>query len=477
MGIRLVVIDDNPHVTWDRRVHPVNATFGQFLPAILDVTGPDGWPFVERIDHCVPLRAANEPPQTLPLDPRLNVVGTAAFDGIAGYLRHAPGIVARNARTLRPVIRAADLVWIKVPASNALLAATLARAAGVPRFGYVAGSATDVAAGQERGWIGGGAARIVGAAYDVAGRLSSVGGDRLVVGANLEADGVVTSLVEPAEVRDRSTEPWPATSDVLRLGWAGRIVHGKGLDVLLEALTQLIAEPPDGRQVQLVVLGEGPARTELEARGRALGIEGAVEWRGFIADRATYLNMLAASDLSVFPSPAEGFPKVVLDAMAVGLPVLATPSGSLAGLVRGRTIEGIESDTHSIAAAIRGIAADPTRAAERRRAGSAFAAKHTRPGEAAHLVSRWRARWPNLPWDQPEAGVGTDHAVERTPASNLIRCSARLCSGPRLASSPGSTLATRPLLPSSAGSLRGAPSLPIRRRHSPSPSPFTTRQP
>jgi hypothetical protein len=405
LGIRLVVIDDNPHVTWDGRVHPANATFGQFLPAFLQVTGPDGRPSVDRIDHCVPLRDATEPPRTLPLDPRLNVVGTAAFDGIAGYLRHAPQIVARNTRTLRPVIRAADLVWIKVPASNALLAAALARAAGIPRIGYVAGSAAEVAAGQDRGRLGGSGARLVGAAYDVAGRIASIGGDRVVVGANLAADGVVTSLVESDDLRDRSKEVWPVDPGVLRLAWAGRLVGGKGLEALLDAVAELTVEPPGGRQVRLVLLGDGPARPALEARARSLRVEPGVEWRGFIADRAIYLEALAACDLFAFPSPAEGFPKVVLDAMAVGLPVLAMPSGSLVELAASGAVEPIDRQADQVAAGIRRLVAGPARAAELRRAGSAFAAQHTRATEAGRLVSRWRERWPNLPWDRPARGI------------------------------------------------------------------------
>ena len=147
MGIRVVVIDDNPHVSWEGRVHPVNATFHRFLAGVLDVPGGP----VSSIVHCVPLRNASGPPVTLPLDPRLEVVGTAPFEGIGGYLRHAPDLLRRNARILRPVIASADLVWIKVPASNAALAGWLAWRAGVPRFGYVAGSALAVARGRGLG--------------------------------------------------------------------------------------------------------------------------------------------------------------------------------------------------------------------------------------------------------------------------------------------------------------------------------------
>ncbi len=410
MGIRLVVIDDNPHLAWEGRTWPANATFGRFLPALLDVPGPGGLPAVVRIDHCVPVRPADRAPATMPLDPRIQVVATAPFDGIAGYLRHAPSLLRRNAAILRPVIRGADLVWIKVPASNAPLAAGLARAAGVPRFGYVAGSAAEVAGGQERGLVGGAGARLVGLAWDLAGRLASLGGDRVVVGADLDGEGIVTSLVEPDEIRLISpgagsdaapgpdAAPWPRQPSRLRLAWAGRLAPGKGLEALLDAVARLVAAPSEDRRIELVILGDGPARAELGARADRLGIADRVDWRGHVAERRPYLDALAGADLFVFPSPAEGFPKVILDAFAVGLPVLATPSGALAELGRER-LELIPTGAPAtVADAIRRLAGDPARVAGLRVAGSRFAAAHTRPAEAARLVARWRNRYPDLPW-------------------------------------------------------------------------------
>ena len=141
MGIRLVVVDDNPHVSWEGRTYPVNATFQRFVAGLLELPGSP----VATITSCVPLRPASSPPMTLPLDPRIRVVGTAPFDGIEGYLRHLPAMLRANRPVLRAALAEADLVWLKVPASNALLAAVVARAAGVPRFVWVAGSATDVA--------------------------------------------------------------------------------------------------------------------------------------------------------------------------------------------------------------------------------------------------------------------------------------------------------------------------------------------
>jgi glycosyltransferase involved in cell wall biosynthesis len=388
MGIRVVVVDDNPHVRWEGRIYPVNATFHRFLAGILDVPGAP----VASIVHCVPLEEASAQPATLALDPRLEVVGTAPFRGIGGYLRHAPGLVRRNARILRPVVASADLVWIKVPASNAMLAGWLAWRAGVPRFGYVAGSALAVAQGRGLSLP----AQAMGLAYDVAGRLAG-GRHRIVVGEGLVVgDGIVTSLVEPDEIRDTTEAPWPAIPWRLRLAWAGRLAGGKGLEVLLDALALLVAREEAGHRVELIVIGDGPARSSLEARAAKLGIGDRIHWLGYIADRTTYMDAVASCDLFVFPSPAEGFPKVILDAMAVGLPVVATPSGALADLGRDRLMAVGPGDPAALAQAILRLVTTPERAQQLRAGGWAFAAAHTRQAEPMRLVAWWWARLPKL---------------------------------------------------------------------------------
>jgi glycosyltransferase involved in cell wall biosynthesis len=385
MGIRVVVVDDNPHVRWEGRIYPVNATFHRFLAGILDVPGAP----VASIVHCVPLEEASAQPATLALDPRLEVVGTAPFRGIGGYLRHAPGLVRRNARILRPVVASADLVWIKVPASNAMLAGWLAWRAGVPRFGYVAGSALAVAQGRGLSLP----AQAMGLAYDVAGRLAG-GRHRIVVGEGLVVgDGIVTSLVEPDEIRNMSEAPWPAIPWRLRLGWAGRLARGKGLEVLLDAVALLVAREEAAHRVELVLIGDGPARSSLEARAAKLGIGERIHWLGYVADRATYMDALTSCDLFVFPSPAEGFPKVILDAMAVGLPVVATPSGALAD-AGDRLVAVGPGDPSALARAISRLVAEPERAHQLRAAGWTFAATHTRQAEATRLVALWRRDWP-----------------------------------------------------------------------------------
>jgi hypothetical protein len=386
-GIRILVVDDNPHVRWAGRVHPMNATFHRFLSAVLDVPGGP----VGEIVHAVPLRESAAPPVTLPVDERIRVVGTAPFDGIAGFLRHARAITASNRTTLAPLLEAVDLVWLKVPASNAPLAARLAAEAGTPVFGWVAGSARQVGWALPRNVVYRTVAATIGAGYDAAGRRSS-GPRRIVVGRGIvDGGGIVASLVSPTEIRDVD-EPW-LPRDQPRLAWVGRVAGGKGLLTLLEILRTL-------SEAELVMLGSGPARPRVEARARRMGVAGRIDWRGHVAERDPYLEALASADVLVHPSPAEGFPKAVLDAMAVGLPVAAVPAGGLAELARARLIAPIRrrAPAHPATTAVLTLLRDPVGTQAMRERAVAFAADHTAPAEAARLVERLRGWFPELPW-------------------------------------------------------------------------------
>jgi glycosyl transferase family 1 len=392
VAIRLLVVDDNPHVRWRDGVYPVDATFDGFLSAFLELPEPA----VASIAHAVPVRDLPDDvpgPATPAVDRRIKTVSTAPFQGIAGYLRTLPGMLRANRGVLRAAIRDADLVWIKVPASNAALAAVLARRAGVSRFTWVAGSARAVAGARFSG-LGRPAGLLVGAGYDLVGRLAGRGGLRVVVGRGLvDGGGIVASLLEAEEIR-RPDGPWPRDPEKVRLAWAGRVAEGKGLETVIEVLADMPAS------TELSVLGDGPARGMLVSRAATLGLAERVVWHGYVGKRGTYLDTLAATDLFVFPSPAEGFPKVILDAMAVGLPVLASPSGSISELVAARLVEPVPAgDPATLGSAIRSLLHRPDRAIELRTAGAAFAGAHTRALEAAKLVRQWREALPALPWD------------------------------------------------------------------------------
>ncbi|MEX2162100.1 MAG: glycosyltransferase family 4 protein [Anaerolineales bacterium] len=106
--------------------------------------------------------------------------------------------------------------------------------------------------------------------------------------------------------------------DPPRLLFVGRIVHQKGLDVLLNALGELKSQP-----WQLNVVGDGPRVDRLQAQARHLGIADRVHFDGWLS-REQLPAAYAQANLFVYPSRHEGMPNAVLEAMASGLPVLAT---------------------------------------------------------------------------------------------------------------------------------------------------------
>jgi phosphatidylinositol alpha-1,6-mannosyltransferase len=110
----------------------------------------------------------------------------------------------------------------------------------------------------------------------------------------------------------------------------GRLVHRKGQDVLIEAMPAIIEEVPEAH---ILMIGEGPYRSYLENRVKALGLQGKVTFIGRVqyADLPRYI---CAGDLFVMPSRSrlaglevEGLGIVYLEASACGLPVIAGNSG------------------------------------------------------------------------------------------------------------------------------------------------------
>jgi glycosyltransferase involved in cell wall biosynthesis len=112
---------------------------------------------------------------------------------------------------------------------------------------------------------------------------------------------------------------------VPRLIAVGRLKAPKDFLTLLRALAAL----PEG-SFEAIVVGDGPDRAQVEAELRRLGLEDQVELAG---ERSDVRELLAASDVFVLSSRSEGLPVSVLEAMAAGLPVVASAVGGLAELV------------------------------------------------------------------------------------------------------------------------------------------------
>jgi glycosyltransferase involved in cell wall biosynthesis len=106
-----------------------------------------------------------------------------------------------------------------------------------------------------------------------------------------------------------------------------RVVEAKRLDRFVRALARARRDVP---ALTGVVVGDGPARASLQALARTLGLEGALTFVGRSDDVP---GRLRGADMLVSSSDHEGFPNVVLEAMAARLPVVATPAGDVPRIV------------------------------------------------------------------------------------------------------------------------------------------------
>lgn len=132
----------------------------------------------------------------------------------------------------------------------------------------------------------------------------------------------------------------------------------KSHDVLLEAFARTAAK----RRLRLRIVGDGPCRSALERQARELGLGRRVE---FLGHREDVADLLGLSDLFILPSRSEAFPNSALEAMASGLPVIASAVGGLLDLIDdGRN--GLlvpPGDAGALTAAIDRLVAQPTLAA------------------------------------------------------------------------------------------------------------------
>jgi glycosyltransferase involved in cell wall biosynthesis len=101
----------------------------------------------------------------------------------------------------------------------------------------------------------------------------------------------------------------------------------KGIEVLLEAVAQISRE---GHPVELHLVGDGDLRAGLEERAKTLGIAPLTRFRGFVHFGPELLSVYRECDLFILPSLAgEGCPRVLVEAMSQGTPVIGTDVGSV----------------------------------------------------------------------------------------------------------------------------------------------------
>ena len=192
------------------------------------------------------------------------------------------------------------------------------------------------------------------------------------------------SLIRDADIVAESTalaRDWQATIEVLSVG---RLDAEKNPLLLAEILAGLRRDDPRWR---LTICGDGPMRAELETRLEELGVADAARLMGYVPIDNGLLQVYRASTAFVHVSWTEGFPQVLVEAFAAGLPVVATAVGGVPAVAKGRARLVAPGVVDAAVRELRGFAEHAPRRAAAIRAGLEFAGTITLEAEATRLLA------------------------------------------------------------------------------------------
>lgn len=174
----------------------------------------------------------------------------------------------------------------------------------------------------------------------------------------------------------------------------GRLEEEKNPLLLADVLARL--RERDGGRWRLVVCGEGPLRDRLAARLDELGVAEHAELRGYVPQGEGLLALYRSSHALLHVSWTEGLPQVIGEALAAGLPTVATGVGGIPAAFEGAVRLIPPGDPEAAAAELRSIASDADGRAGLVREGLRWAAAHSFERESGRvrdfLIGGWRRR-------------------------------------------------------------------------------------
>ena len=174
-----------------------------------------------------------------------------------------------------------------------------------------------------------------------------------VIHSGVDLGGFLAHRSDPAETKASLGIP----QEMIVVGTVGRLTAVKGQEVLIRTASELIRQ---GENIFLVFLGDGELRLHLEQLATRLGIAGYVCFLGWRSDVA---RIMAVCDIFCLPSRNEGMGKVLVEAMAMGIPIIASDIGGIKDIVRPEE-NGLlipVGDAAVWAEAISGLCRDPER--------------------------------------------------------------------------------------------------------------------
>jgi 1,2-diacylglycerol 3-alpha-glucosyltransferase len=182
---------------------------------------------------------------------------------------------------------------------------------------------------------------------------------------------------------------WSIPQDRPLLVYVGRVAHEKNIGFLLQMLHVLRQTCPEAI---LLVAGEGPAQTFLERQAQQLGVRANLRFVGYLDRQTALLDCYSAGDLFVFASRTETQGLVLLEALALGLPVVALAElGTRDILLPERGARVAPDDPAGFAAIVQQLLNDAEQRTRMSAAGKAYVQEWSAPALAARLAALYRS--------------------------------------------------------------------------------------
>lgn len=140
-------------------------------------------------------------------------------------------------------------------------------------------------------------------------------------------NGIDGLKFDPSEKSKNIREKLLINTEDIVVGFVGRLVPAKGLEYLIGAISYLKEE---FKNIKLLIVGEGSLLIGLKDKARENGIHDRVIFTG---QRRDVPDILHSTDIFVMPSVAEGIPNALLEAMAMGKPIIATKVGGIPEII------------------------------------------------------------------------------------------------------------------------------------------------
>ncbi len=290
--------------------------------------------------------------------PNVSLVPLPYFQRVAD----CPWVLLGCARRIWQASRSWDLLYMTLPSPLAVMGYVSVRMRGIPVVLAVAG---DLDAQYERDRYRG----IRGVAARTAVKLFECATYWMVNHAMTITQGEALCRKYQRKGNRAMNLPWsPITQDVIvsredtclgpriRLLFVGTLLERKGIFVLVET-AKLLLKQMDNFVVTYV--GAGPLAGELARSIDDAGLSDYVELKGGVYNESNLWREYDAADIFVFPTYAEGFPRVILEAMARGLPVVSTRVSGIPGLVKDHALLVSPGSPYEVAEAILKVIDDP----------------------------------------------------------------------------------------------------------------------